>query len=66
MINDPHIIMGDEPTGNLDHKNAEIVFDIFKKLAEELNQTLLIVTHDLDFAKRTHRIIELEDGKLVS
>ena len=65
MINDPHIIMGDEPTGNLDMKNAEIVFDIFKKLAEEFNQTLLIVTHDLDFAKRTHRIIELEDGKLV-
>ena len=64
MINDPHIIMGDEPTGNLDMKNAEIVFDIFKKLAEEFNQTLLIVTHDLDFAKRTHRIIELEDGKL--
>ncbi|MGK2864080.1 MAG: ABC transporter ATP-binding protein [Chitinophagaceae bacterium] len=65
MINDPHIIMGDEPTGNLDKKNAEIVFDIFKRLAEEFNQTLLIVTHDLDFAKRTHRIIELEDGKLI-
>ncbi len=65
MINEPHIIMGDEPTGNLDMKNAEIVFDIFKKLAEEYDQTLLIVTHDLDFAKRTHRIIELEDGKLV-
>lgn len=65
MINDPHIIMGDEPTGNLDIKNADIVFDIFKRLAEEYNQTLLIVTHDLDFAKRTHRIIELEDGKLI-
>lgn len=64
MINDPHIIMGDEPTGNLDIKNAEIVFDIFKQLAEEFNQTLLIVTHDLDFAKRTHRTIELQDGKL--
>lgn len=65
MINDPHIIMGDEPTGNLDMKNAEIVFDIFKQLAEEFNQTLLIVTHDLDFAKRTHRVLELEDGKLI-
>lgn len=64
MINDPHIIMGDEPTGNLDIKNAGIVFDIFKQLAEEFNQTLLIVTHDLDFAKRTHRTIELQDGKL--
>lgn len=65
MINDPHIIMGDEPTGNLDIKNAEIVFDIFKQLAEEFNQTLLIVTHDVDFAKRTHRTIEMEDGKLI-
>jgi len=65
MINDPHIIMGDEPTGNLDKKNADLVFDIFKRLTEEFNQTLLIVTHDLDFAKRTHRIIELEDGKLI-
>lgn len=65
MINDPIIIMGDEPTGNLDKKNGEIVFDIFKQLAEEFHQTMLIVTHDLDFANRTHRIIELEDGKLI-
>lgn len=65
LINDPQIIMGDEPTGNLDKKNADIVFGIFKNLAEELNQTLLIVTHDSDFARRTHRIIKLEDGRLV-
>ena len=66
LINDPHIIMGDEPTGNLDKKNSEIVFDIFKKLAEEFNQTLLIVTHDQSFAERTHRIIEMEDGRIIS
>ncbi|MDQ3141821.1 MAG: ABC transporter ATP-binding protein [Bacteroidota bacterium] len=66
MINDPLIIMGDEPTGNLDNKNSDIVFDIFKQLAEEFNQTLLIVTHDAEFAKRTHRIIEMEDGKIVT
>jgi lipoprotein-releasing system ATP-binding protein len=65
LINDPHIIMGDEPTGNLDKKNSEIVFDIFKNLAEEYNQTLLIVTHDQGFAERTHRIIEMEDGKII-
>ena len=65
LINDPHIIMGDEPTGNLDKKNSEIVFDIFKQLAEEFNQTLLIVTHDQSFANRTHRIIEMEDGRIV-
>jgi lipoprotein-releasing system ATP-binding protein len=65
LINDPLIIMGDEPTGNLDKKNSELVFDIFKKLAEEFKQTLLIVTHDQAFADRTHRIIEMEDGQII-
>ncbi|HPH86166.1 MAG TPA: ABC transporter ATP-binding protein [Ferruginibacter sp.] len=65
LINDPLIIMGDEPTGNLDKKNSELVFEMFKKLAEEFNQTLLIVTHDQGFADRTHRIIEMEDGKII-
>lgn len=66
LINNPDIIMGDEPTGNLDKKNTEVVFDIFKRLAEEFNQTLLIVTHDQSFAERTHRIINMEDGKIIS
>jgi lipoprotein-releasing system ATP-binding protein len=66
LINDPFIIMGDEPTGNLDKKNSELVFDIFKRLAEEFNQTLLIVTHDQSFAQRTHRIIQMEDGKIIA
>ncbi len=65
LINDPYIIMGDEPTGNLDKKNSEIVFDIFKQLAEEYKQTLLIVTHDQSFAAKTHRIIEMEDGRII-
>lgn len=65
LINDPHIIMGDEPTGNLDKKNSDLVFDIFKQLAEEFHQTLLIVTHDPSFAERTHRIIKMEDGKII-
>lgn len=65
LINEPLIIMGDEPTGNLDKKNGEIVFDIFKELAEVYNQSLLIVTHDNEFANRTHRIIEMEDGKII-
>jgi lipoprotein-releasing system ATP-binding protein len=65
LINDPHIIMGDEPTGNLDKRNSEIVFDIFKKLAEEHHQTLLIVTHDPGFAQGTHRTIGMEDGRIV-
>ncbi|HQS52613.1 MAG TPA: ABC transporter ATP-binding protein, partial [Daejeonella sp.] len=66
LINDPLIIMGDEPTGNLDKKNSEIVFDIFKELAEVYHQSLLIVTHDGEFAARTNRIIEMEDGKIIS
>ena len=65
LINDPHIIMGDEPTGNLDKKNSDLVFDIFKQLAHEFNQTLLIVTHDPSFADRTDRIIKMEDGKII-
>ncbi len=65
LINDPHIIMGDEPTGNLDKKNSELVFDIFKRLCTEFNQTLLIVTHDNSFAEKTNRIIEMEDGKII-
>lgn len=65
LINDPLIIMGDEPTGNLDKKNSQIVFDIFKELAQVYNQTLLIVTHDNEFAQSTDRIIEMEDGRIV-
>ncbi len=66
LINEPNIIMGDEPTGNLDSRNADIVFDIFKELSSELGTSLLVVTHDADFAKRTDRIIEMADGRVIS
>ena len=66
LINNPSIIMGDEPTGNLDSKNAQLVFDIFKQLTKEFNTSLLIVTHDPDFASKTDRIIEMADGEIVS
>ncbi|HNK41143.1 MAG TPA: ATP-binding protein, partial [Flavobacteriales bacterium] len=59
------IIMGDEPTGNLDSQNTGIVFDIFRRIANEHKRSLLIVTHDPDFAKRTDRIIEMDDGRIV-
>jgi lipoprotein-releasing system ATP-binding protein len=65
LINDPLIIMGDEPTGNLDKKNSNIVFDVFKELTSEFKQTLLIVTHDPEFASNCDRIIEMEDGKIL-
>lgn len=65
LINNPIIIMGDEPTGNLDKKNSDVVFGIFQELSEQRKQTLLIVTHDPGFAANTHRIIEMEDGRVV-
>ncbi|WNM18261.1 ABC transporter ATP-binding protein [Flavobacterium capsici] len=66
LINNPLIIMGDEPTGNLDKKNSDIVFDIFNQLTIEYNQTLLVVTHDQDFANNTQRTITMEDGRIIS
>lgn len=65
LINDPVIIMGDEPTGNLDKKNSEVVFGIFLELAQVYHQSLLVVTHDNAFAARTNRIIEMEDGRII-
>jgi lipoprotein-releasing system ATP-binding protein len=66
LINDPLILMGDEPTGNLDKRNTEIVFDIFRSIAAERGQSLLVVTHDPEFAARTDRVIEMEDGNIIS
>lgn len=66
LINDPKIIMGDEPTGNLDSKNSAIVFDILKELKEKFNQSILVVTHDMNFANKTDRIITLHDGEVVT
>lgn len=65
LINDPAIIMCDEPTGNIDSKNTNIVFDIFRKLCHEKGQTIIVVTHDDDFAANSDRIIELQDGVLL-
>jgi len=65
LINSPSIVLCDEPTGNLDKTNSEVVFEIFKRLAREHQQTILVVTHDQEFAANTQRIIEMEDGKIV-
>ena len=65
LINNPSIIMGDEPTGNLDSYNAENVFNIFKQLSDEQGLSLLIVTHDEDFANKTDRIIQMADGEII-
>jgi lipoprotein-releasing system ATP-binding protein len=65
MINNPLMLMCDEPTGNLDSKNTEIVFEIFNELVHSFNKTILVVTHDLGFAKNTQRTIAMEDGQIV-
>lgn len=65
LINDPKIIFGDEPTGNLDSKNSQNVFDIFKELKEQFNQSIVVVTHDMNFANKTDRIITLSDGEVL-
>ncbi len=65
LMNDPKILFGDEPTGNLDSKNAEMVFELFETLQKEFKQTILLVTHDDKFAHRTQRSITLLDGKVI-
>jgi lipoprotein-releasing system ATP-binding protein len=64
LINNPKIIMADEPTGNLDSVNTGLVFDIFKEIAANGN-TIIAVTHDNDFAGKSDRIIEMKDGEIV-
>lgn len=65
LVNDPAVIMCDEPTGNLDKANSQRVFNIFKQLAKDNKQTIITVTHDPDFANGSDRIIEMEDGKIL-
>lgn len=66
LVNDPTIIMGDEPTGNLDSANTQIVFDILNDLSHNKGQTIIAVTHDPEFAANTDRIIEMKDGEIVN
>ena len=64
IINDPDIIMGDEPTGNLDSYNSNVVFDIFRELTHTYNQTIIAVTHDEEFARNSDRVVEMSDGRI--
>jgi lipoprotein-releasing system ATP-binding protein len=57
--------MGDEPTGNLDSTNTNIVFDMLKDLSESKGQTIISVTHDEDFARKSDRVIEMKDGEII-
>ncbi len=66
LINQPKVLLADEPTGNLDRKNSEMLYDLMLRLNQKLKQTLVIVTHDEHMTTKAHRIIELDDGKIVN
>lgn len=65
LINNPAIILADEPTGNLDDKTGEDVLRLLKESKEKFNQTIILVTHDMEIAKQADRIIEIKDGYIV-
>ena len=65
LINDPRILLADEPTGNLDSKNEQIIMNFFKKLNTEMGLTIILVTHNKDFAKISDKIYTLKDGSWV-
>ena len=66
MVNDPAIILADEPTGALDSKTGHLVMDIFHKLHDEQHKTIVLITHSPELAKETERIVTIKDGMIVS
>ena len=66
LVNDPSLILADEPTGNLDTKTGEIVLGTFQRLNEELGRTIVLITHETYIAEHARRIIRLRDGRLES
>ncbi len=66
LANDPELLLGDEPTGNLDSKNSAGILELFERLLEEMGITLVIVTHSDALTQRAHRVLRLEDGQIVS
>jgi len=66
LVNNPDLILADEPTGNLDSKTGDIVLDTFKRLNKENNHTIILITHERYVAEHANRIIELRDGEIIS
>ena len=65
LINNPKIVLADEPTGNLDSENTATIYKIFREINQQYGTTFLIVTHDRRIAEQTDRIVEIKDGKIV-
>ena len=65
LITNPTLILADEPTGNLDSKSSDEIVALLKKSNKELNQTIIMITHNMEIAKMADRIIKIEDGKIV-
>ena len=66
LVNNPEIILADEPTGNLDSKTGEIVLETFRKLNEDSGHTVILITHDNGVASHADRVIEIKDGAIIS
>jgi lipoprotein-releasing system ATP-binding protein len=65
LVNRPSVVIGDELTGNLDTKTSNLIYELLRSLNKKINQTFILVTHDMGLAEKTDRIIRLVDGKLV-
>ncbi len=66
LINDPHIILADEPSGNLDAKSGELLHDLLLKLSTEKNQTIVVATHNLELKNKAQRVVEMYDGTILN
>ncbi|MGV8089611.1 MAG: ABC transporter ATP-binding protein, partial [Methanothrix sp.] len=65
LANNPSIVIGDELTGNLDTKSSELIYNLLRELNQKINQTFILVTHDMTLAEKTDRILRIVDGKIV-
>ena len=65
LVNDPKILLADEPTGNLDSESGEAVIELLVKLQQQLRKTMILVTHDVKIASYADRIVEMRDGRIV-
>ena len=66
LINDPAIVLADEPTGNLDSKSSQEIVELLKLSNKKYNQTIIMITHNLEIAKIADRVIKIEDGKIIN